>query len=45
MMPLCILNTTKGTLRFMSDSEAEKEDIKFLRGVQFEYLRTIEDEV
>ena len=43
MMPLCILDTTKGTLRFVKDLEAPTEDLEFLRGVQFEYLRTIKE--
>ena len=42
MMPLCILNATKGTLRLVKDLEAPKEDLEFLRGVQFEYLRVVE---
>lgn len=42
MMPLCILDTTKGTLRFVKDLEAPTEDLEFLRGVQFEYLRVVE---
>jgi len=41
MMPLCILNIKKGAIRFVKDLEAPTEDLEFLKGVQFEYLRTV----